>query len=203
MTDANSEHRLVGRVLRASTIGFDCGTHSSLIDRQHDFGALVRAPVANSPGLMVYGLIFAVEIESDELVTELVMAEGVHVNTLLDHRNNRMVPVTVRVLNVGFSDNGYIVHSLPPRPPLSLSDVESCSAEEVRAFNASCDYLRLVLNASEAPSDDLLAAALRYAMWTFPEHERDAFMIRAGRHIARLLSGDLKRLSHVLALIRP
>jgi hypothetical protein len=195
--------RIVGRVLRASTLGFDCGTHSSQIDRQHDFGALVKAPVANSPGLWVFGLIFAVEIESDELVTELVMAEGVHYNTLLDHRNNRMVPVTVRVLSVGFSDHGQVVHSLPPRPPLSLSDVEPCTPEEVLAFNASPDYFRLVLGASEVPSDDLLASALRYAMWTFPDNERYDFMVRSGRHITRLLSGDLKRLSHVLALIRP
>ncbi len=201
MTD--NERKIVGRVLRASTVGFDCGTHSTQIDRQHDFGALVKAPVANSPGLWVYGLIFAVEIESDELVTELVMAEGVHINTLLDHRNNRMVPVTIRILSVGFSDNGFMVHSLPPRPPLSLSDVEPCTGEEVRRFNERSDYLRLVLNASEVPSDDLLAAALRYAMWTFPDDQRYDFMVRAGRHISRLLSNDLKRLSHVLALIRP
>jgi hypothetical protein len=197
------ERKLVGRVLRASTLGFDCGTHSSQIDRQHDFGALVKTPVANSPGLWVFGLIFAVEIESDELVTELVMAEGVHYNTLLDHRNNRMVPVTVRVLSVGFSDHGQMVHSLPPRPPLSLSDVESCTAEEILAFNATPDYFRLVLGASEVPSDDLLASSLRYAMWTFPDDQRYDFMVRSGRHITRLLSGDLKRLSHVLALIRP
>ena len=63
--------------------------------------------------------------------------------------------------------------------------------------------MRLVLNASEVPSDDLLAAALRYAMCSFPEEERYAFMVRCGRHITRLLSGDLKRLSHVLALLRP
>jgi hypothetical protein len=53
------------------------------------------------------------------------------------------------------------------------------------------------------PSDDLLASALRFAMWTFPDDERYDFMVRSGRHITRLLSGDLKRLSHVLTLIRP
>jgi hypothetical protein len=195
--------RLVGRILRASTIGFDCGTHSTSIDGHHDFGALVKAQVANSPGLTVYGLIFAVEIESDQLVTEMVMAEGVDINVLLDHRENRMIPVSIRVLNVGFSDNGYIVHSLPPRPPMSLSDVLPCSTDEVRAFNQKCDYFRLVLNAPEVPSDDLLAAALRYAMYSFPEEERYAFLVRCGRHITRLLSGDLKRLAHVLALLRP
>jgi len=197
------QERIVGRILRASTVGFDCGTHSTSIDAQHDFGALVKAQVANSPGLIVYGLIFAVEIESDQLVTEMVMADGIDINVLLDHRENRMIPVSIRVLNVGFSDNGYVIHSLPPRPPMSLSDVMPCTAEEVRAFNQKCDYFRLVLNAPEVPSDDLLAAALRFAMWTFPEEERYAFMVRCGRHITRLLSGDLKRLSHVLALLRP
>jgi hypothetical protein len=195
--------RIVGRILRASTVGFDCGTHSTSIDGHHDFGALVKAQVANSPGLIVFGLIFAVEIESDQLVTEMVMADGVDINILLDHRENRMIPVSIRVLNVGFSDNGYIIHSLPPRPPMSLSDVLPCTPEEVRAFNQKCDYFRLVLNAPEVPSDDLLAAALRYAMWTFPEEERYGFMVRCGRHLTRLLSGDLKRLSHVLTLLRP
>ena len=195
--------KIVGRILRANTTGFDCGTHSTSIDAQHDFGALVKAPVANSPGLTVFGLIFAVEIESDQLVTEMVMAEGVDVNILLDHRNNRMIPVTVRVLNVGYSDHNYMIHSLPPRPPMSLSDVEPCTAEEIIAFNAKNDYFRLVLNASEVPSDDLLAAALRYAAWQFPEDQRYDFMVRCGRHISRLLSNDLKRLSHVLTLLRP
>ena len=203
MMDASSP-RIVGRILRASTIGYDCGTHSTSIDGHHDFGALVKAQVANSPGLIVYGLIFAVEIESDQLVTEMVMADGIDINVLLDHRNNRMIPVSIRVLNVGYSDNGYIIHSLPPRPPMSLSEVVPCTHDEVRAFNAKCDYFRLVLNASEVPSDDLLAAALRYAAWTFEaEDERYAFQVRCARHITRLLSNDLKRLSHVLALLRP
>jgi hypothetical protein len=40
-------------------------------------------------------------------------------------------------------------------------------------------------------------------MWTFPTEQQNDFMVRAGRHLARLLSHDLKRLSHVLGLIRP
>jgi hypothetical protein len=198
------EKIIVGRVLRASTQGFDCGAHSTNIGPQHDFGALVKVPVANIDGMWAFGLIFSVEIESDELVTELVMAEGVNINVLNDHRHNRMIPVAIRVLNVGFSDHGQIVHSLPPRPPMSLSDVEPCTNHEIQTFNSTCDYFRLVLNAGEVPSDDLLAASLRRAMWTFDNDvERHEFMVRCGRHITRLLSNDLKRLSHLLALLRP
>jgi hypothetical protein len=198
-----AQPKIVGRILRANTTGFDCGTHSTSIDAQHDFGALVKAPVANSPGLTVYGLIFAVEIESDQLVTEMVMAEGVDVNILLDHRNNRMIPVTIRVINVGYSDHNYMIHSLPPRPPMSLTDVELCSIYEVFTFTQRYDFFRTVINASDVPSDDLLAAALRYAAQAYPENQRYEFMVHCGQHLARMMAHDLKRLSHVLALIRP
>lgn len=195
---------IVGRVLRANTRGFACGTHSTSINSQHDFGALVRAPVANHPDSAVIGLIYAVEIHDDQLVSELVMADAIDENILRDQRENRMVPVEIMVLNVGYIVAGHYIHSLPPRPPMSLSDVELCPPDDVYAFTQSCDFFRLVLNAADVPSDDLLAAALRYAAWTsYPDDERYAFLVRCGRHLARLLANDLKRLSHVLALIRP
>jgi len=61
----------------------------------------------------------------------------------------------------------------------------------------------LVLNAAEVPSDDLLAAMLRYASQAYPEADRYDFMVACGRQMAQLLSGDMKRLSAILSLIRP
>jgi hypothetical protein len=82
--------------------------------------------------------------------------------------------------------------------------VTLCSAEEVFYFTQRHDFFQLVLNAPEVPSDDLLAAALRYASLVYTDAgERYEFMVKCGRHIARLLANDLKRLSHLLALIRP
>jgi len=198
------EQDVIGRVLRASTSGFDCGTHSNRIDERHTFGAFVKVRVANSTrSCDAIGLIHTIRIDDDPLVRELVMAMNVDNSTLLDQRDNRMVPVETCVLNVGYIEGGVVVHSLPPRPPLSLSEVSLCTGEEVYEFTRRCDFFRLVLNASEVASDDLLAAALRYASWAYPENERYDFMVRCGRHIARLLANDLKRLSHVLTLIRP
>lgn len=205
----STEQDIVGRVLRATTRGFACGTHSKRVGTAHDFGAFVRVPVANDGACCVIGLIYAVEIKDDQLVNELVMAEGIDPNVLQDQRQNRMVPVEIDVLNVGYGwrdARGLVVnavHSLPPRPPMSLTDVELCAAEEVYDFTRSCDFFRLVLHAPDVPSDDLLAAALRYAVMAYPENERYGFIVRSGRHIARLLGNDLKRLSHLLALIRP
>jgi hypothetical protein len=86
---------------------------------------------------------------------------------------------------------------------MSLSEVELCSAEAVNAFTRRLDFLPLLLNAAEVPSDDLLGAMVRYASWAYPENRRYEFLVRCGREIARQLSHDLKRLEHVLALIRP
>lgn len=195
---------IVGRILRASTRGFDCGTHSSNVDEKHNFGAFVKAPIANDETIYAIGLIYKLEIKDDQLVTELVMGEHVPFNILQDQRQNRMIPVEVKVLNIGFIDNGVLIHSLPPRPPMSLSDVELCTADEVYTFTRRFDYFRLILGASEVPADDLVAAAIRYAAWTYPEgQERYGFMVACGRQIARDLSNDLKRLSYILSLIRP
>lgn len=194
---------MVGRVLRASTRGFICGTQSNKIDHRHDFGAFVNASIANDDSVRVVGLIYAVEIKDDMLVSELVMAEAVNNNILRDQRENRMVPLEISVLSIGYTYRDMIVHSLPPRPPMSLSLVELCSAESVHAFTQRLDFLPLALNAAEVPSDDLIGAAVRYASYAYPENRRYEFLVRCGREIARQLSHDLKRLEHVLALIRP
>lgn len=193
----------VGRVLRASTTGFDCGTRGSKIDDKHAFGAFVKVPIDESGQISAIGLIYAIRIDDDPLARELVMASILDNSALLDQRENRMVPIEICVINVGCMADGNMVHNLPPRPPLSLREVELCDIDEIYRFTQRCDYFRLVLNASEVPSDELLAAALRYAAWAYPEDERYDFLVRCGRHLATLLSHDLKRLSHLLMLFKP
>jgi len=94
-TIATNTDYMVGRVLRASTRGFTCGTQSNRVDARHDFGALVMAPIANDESVHVIGLTYAVEIKDDALVSELVMADQVDSNVLRDQRENRMVPLEI------------------------------------------------------------------------------------------------------------
>ncbi len=205
MVAAQQDDLLVGRVLRASTRGFACGTQSNRVDHRHDFGGFVSAPIANEDNIRVIGLIYAVEIKDDLLVNELVMADSVNNSILRDQRENRMVPMEISVLNIGYRfTSGEVVHSLPPRPPMSLSAVEQCTRDVILDFTRHQDFFPLVLNAAEVPSDDLLAAAIRYASWQHDDEKRRyEFLVQCGRAIARQLSHDLKRLEHVLALIRP
>jgi hypothetical protein len=203
MSVQQGQRSIVGRVLRASTTGFDCGIRGNHIDERHTFGSFVKVAITDDNNAYAIGLIYAIRIDDDPLARELIMAAGVDNNTLLDQRENRMVPVELCVVNVGYTYNSQMFHSLPPRPPLSLCEVELCSDDEVCYFTSRCDYFRLVLNAKEVPSDELIAAALRSAAFAYPDEERYEFLVRCGRELAGLLSHDLKRLSHVLALIRP
>jgi hypothetical protein len=117
---------IVGRVLRASTTGFDCGTRGNHIDEKHTFGSFVKVPITDDESNFAVGLIYAIRIDDDPLARELVMAAGVDNNTLMDQRDNRMVPVEVCVVNVGFMLNGEMFHSLPPRR--AQHAMELCSA---------------------------------------------------------------------------
>lgn len=195
---------IVGRVLRASTRGFDCGTHSRSIRAHHDFGAFVKVPIANDDYIYTIGLIYKVEIKDDQLIAELVLGEAVPDSILRDQRENRLIPVEVKVLNIGYMAHGQMIHSMPPRPPMSLADVYLCSQDEVYQFTKSNDFFRLVLGASEVPSDDLIAAAIRGAsLVQMDQQMRYQFLVSCGQQLVRDLSSDLKRLAHILRLIRP
>lgn len=202
MTTSSPADYMVGRVLRASTRGFDCGTHSRNIGPQHDFGAFVKVPIANDDGIFALGIIYKIEIKDDQLISELVLGDAITDKILRDQRENRMIPVEVKVLNVGFMWRDGLMASLPPRPPMSLSDVVPCSPEEVYHFTQDLSFFRLILGASEVPSDDLVAAVAHWAAHVaYPNEARYPFLVRVGQQIARDLSGDLRRLSHILALL--
>jgi hypothetical protein len=203
MMAVQEKREIVGRILRASTTGYDCGTRGSRIDERHIFGAFVKVPISEDYSTFALGLIYAIRIDDDPLARELVMASMFDNNALLDQRENRMVPVEIGVINVGHTVNGDIIHALPPRPPLSLSEVELCDSDEICVFTQRFDYFRLVLGASEVPSDELIAAAIRYAAQCYPREQQYDFIVSCGRHLAGLLSHDLKRLSRVLSLIKP
>jgi hypothetical protein len=193
---------IIGKVLRASTTGFVCGTRSEDIG-QPSFGAFVRTWPGQRSDIDVIGIIHAISIDDDPMVRQMILANNMRENTISDQRVNRMVPVEISVLNVGFIRLDMVYHTLPPQPPLSLDPVQLCDPDTVRAFTENLDFLRLVVNASDVPTEELLAAAINHAAWARPQSEQRAFLVMAGRHLAGLLSHDLPRLQHLLKLIRP
>ncbi len=185
----------VGRVLRAGTRGFAIGCAVMTPDIPA-FGSFVRAD-GLTPGSAIYGLIYDVSVEDDPFVRQFIGANPPE-EVVRDQRENRQVPIEVSVLAIGCGDGETIRHCLPAQPPITLDWLYQCSAETVRAFTARFDYFRLVLESREVPADELLAASLRTAAAARPEHERQAFLIKAGRELARLLANDPVRLEGLL-----
>lgn len=194
----------VGQVLRSSTDGFTCGTRSTNIVHP-TFGAFVKSySIQNLDDLIVIGLITSIRIDDDPLVRQLIMAGTLIQAAVRDQRENRMIPVEIDVVNVGYVGGGKIVHRLPPRPPLSLDPVELCDSDEVLAFTEDMSFMRLVLNARNVPDTiELLAAALHQAARIRPYEQQEEYLIEAGRQAVNFLNQDLGSLRHLLKLIRP
>lgn len=155
-----SNHNLeFGRILRASTTGFAVGCRVGELQTPA-FGSLVKAqPVDEREA--IYGLIYDMHVDDDPLVRRLVLAENPPDTVINDQRDNRLLPIEMSVLAVGYVRNGVIHHSLPPRPPLNLDPVELCQAQdEISHFTDNLGYLRLILRSqgSNVPVDQLLVA---------------------------------------------
>ncbi|MFZ2357992.1 MAG: hypothetical protein WA040_01490 [Anaerolineae bacterium] len=197
MTKNATDKQALGRVLRASTASFTAGCRT-LEDDLPIFGSLVQAE--RSDGAAVYGLIYDVRVDDDPFVRQLIAAGDLSEEYVQDQRQRRQVPVEVNVLVVGGRDKaGQVYHYLPPQPPATLSWVTVCSSDQVRQFGQRLDFLRTVLDAADAPADELTAASLRHAAAAQGDSvQAQRYLQDAGRELARLLSRDPARLSGIL-----
>ena len=199
----------IGRVLRASTQGFTCGTRSSEV-LYPSFGAFVMTQAIDTDAsTFLVGVITSIRIDDDPLVRQLIMANSDNEMVIRDQRENRMVPVEIDVLSVGYVQREQAFHTLPPRPPMSLDYVHLCDASQIAFFtdlarNPKLSFLRLILTAGATnTTTELLAAVIRHAAQAQPPERYQAFLISAGRELARMMSHDPLGLQHILQLIQP
>lgn len=185
----------IGRLLRAGTTGFVAGCRVNQLDAP-SFGALVRAPLEN--GYQIFGIIHDIHIDDDGLVRQLVTAENVSQAVMNDNRVNRIVPVEMSVLAVGYEQNGRIFHLLPPRPPLSLDVIYLCNEQDVARFTERFGYFRHILNNKEIPVGEVVAAHILQAQ---PTHKDKSWQERATQEVITLLRDDYPTLMSVLGAL--
>ncbi len=164
----NGRELEIGRVLRASTVGFSVGCRVNQLSVP-GFGSLVKVQPVESRET-IYGLIYNINIDDDQLIRRLVMVESPRPEVIEDQRRNRLLPIEMSVLAIGYRLNAQLTYGLPPRPPLNLDPVVIClDPEEVTEFTNNLGYLRLILRAagSNVPVDQLLVA-----------HINDVYQIR-------------------------
>jgi hypothetical protein len=193
----------VGRVLRSSTAGFAIGCRV-LREDVPEFGAFVKVAQGNAPlrGAQITGLIYDVQFVDDPLVRQIITADSMP-EELRKDQAQRLAPIEISVLVVGFVRDGQVYQHLPPQPPATLDQIVTCTPGEVVGFTREFTFLRTILGAKDAPADELAAACLRLAAAARPESERRAFLLAAGRELARLLSSDPVRLEGILQRIKP
>jgi hypothetical protein len=179
----------IGRVLRASTVGFAVGCQVSQLSVPA-FGSLVRAQPVDARDA-IYGLIYDMHIDDDPLVRRLVLAENPDPELINDQRRNRMLPIEMSILAVGYMLNGQVRYGLPPRPPLNLDPVQLCAdPAEVSRFTDNLSYLRLILRAADSnvPVDQLLVAHITTAYEI--RGEDTVWVLRVMTELIELLRSD-------------
>lgn len=102
---------------------------------------------------------------------------------------------------VGCAEDGQTRHYLPPQPPPLHYSVHKCPPSRVSTFTEKLTYLRLLLDVTEIPAEQLLAAHIREVYRT---RNRDHnWLSLAAREVAGLLKRDYERLMTVLYGIDP
>jgi hypothetical protein len=195
----------IGHLLRAGTTGFVAGCSVSQLEAPA-FGALVRAPLGKN--YSVYGLIHDIHIDDDGLVRQLVTAGDVEAKVIADSRVNRIVPVEMSVLAVGYELDGKVSHLLPPRPPLSLDVIYLCPEVELAKFTGAgvrpeparrgFGYFRHILQAKDIPVGEVLAA---HILQVKQKTKNDAWVGQATQELITLLRDDYPTLMAVLGAL--
>lgn len=189
-------HEPIGRVTRCSTRGFVGAVRLPQPDLPA-FGAYCWAETQHGR-TRVIGLIYDMSIEDDELARQVATADELPREQLADAQANRQVPLEFSALTVGYARGDRYYYTLPPQPPLTLAAIHPLSDSEVHAFTERFDFLSLIFSADRLPVDDLVAAAIRHACLTYPENQRQSYLVQAGRECARFMAADLNRLENMI-----
>ena len=94
---------------------------------------------------------------------------------------------------------GQIYHYLPPRPPQIHQAVFQCDSSEIMDFTDKPDFLRVLLQVTDAQADALIAATVR-DIYRLRKGDR-AWLVTVGRNLSLLLKDDYDRLRYILSQI--
>jgi hypothetical protein len=97
-------------VLRTGLVGFTARCKLLLQDVPR-FGDLVKVRANGTFNL--FGLIYDVIVQDDPLVRQLILADVLEPEPVLDQHENRLAPIELSILTVGCLLNGKIIQGLP------------------------------------------------------------------------------------------
>lgn len=190
----------VGEVIEASTSEFLAQCYQ--LHEPPPLGSLVKTKNALWE---IYGIVYHAETHSLESGRHPIARGGEEKEEEEIFRNNpqlaKLLCTDFRALVVGYHEGNKFCHYLPPTPARIHSFVYLCSLDEVRNFTQSFDFLSLLTEANlTVPVDEIVAASLRHFSRAYDDQQ--AFLVEAGKELAFLFSGELKRLNSILRRLK-
>ncbi|HIE17903.1 MAG TPA: hypothetical protein EYP71_06880 [Dehalococcoidia bacterium] len=190
----------IAEVVESSSAEFTAQCYK--LEQAPPLGCLVR--VGGKP-LEIYGVVYNIETHSLEPGRRIVArGEKMESEDEIFQANpqlSRLLRTDFNVLVVGYSQGDSLCQHLPQRPAPIHGFVYICTEEEIRTFTDCLDFLGLLVDARlPVPMEEVTAACLRYISQAHPD--RQAFLVRAGRELAYLLSGDARKLSSLLKRLK-
>ena len=149
----------------------------------------------------IYGIVTDITLEEDGFLRQIAGTADLAEEVIRDARENRNVPIVIRTAFLGYTEGDRVLHLLPPRPPVTLTEIYPCSAREICEFTRKLGYLRLLMDVTNLPAGELLAVHLRLAAKAHVQLGDTDWAQRAVEEVMDLLSGDPAALIAVMGAV--
>ena len=164
------------------------------------FGSMLRIPMGDGH-TEIYGVVTDITLEEDGFLRQIASSAGISEEVIRDAQENRNVPIVIRVAFIGYQEDDRVLHLLPPRPPVTLTEIFSCSAREICEFTRKFGYLRLLMNVTNLPAGELLAVHLRQCAKAHTQMDDTDWASRAVEEVMDMLADDPRGLITVMGAI--
>ena len=204
MNEVSSD--IIGQVVQADIAGFTAGWP---LLQSPPLGGLLKV----ADGGTIFAVVHDARTESIDGRPPVARLSGeTDLESYLEkHPHIRhLLQTTCEAVVVGHQDGAQARHYLPSAPAPLFAPVRLCSAEETARFSQELDFLKLLL-AAPTHADEMTAACLRRAAAAHATAgggsasggDSRAFLVRAGKELARLLGAEPQRLTSILRRVRP
>ena len=190
----------LGEIVESSSSQYTAQCYK--LEEAPPLGSLVKT---REKAFDVYGVVYNVVTHSLE-PGRRVIARGEKLETeaeifAANPQLTRLLATDFSVLVVGYVEGKHQHQFLPPKSSSIHGFVHICQRDEISAFTQSLDFLSLLLNARiSLPVDEVVAACVRQC--SSVHDQPDAFLIKAGKELTRMLSGDVNRLNSLLKRLK-
>ncbi len=191
----------LGEVIEASTAEFTAECYE--LYSAPALGSLVKT---SDGDVQIYGVVYNTSTESMDPGRRPI-ARGKHEKDASDiYRSSPQLSVLFRTnfqaLVIGHKITDDVNRYLPPRPARIHSFVCELDEGEIKDFMLSLDFLYILASTPIVGSnDEVVAACLRNVSKV--QDDSRAFLLKAGKELAVLLSAEPHRLEAILRRIRP